>query len=229
MTDQTPGAAPAPQSAQPAQQPPAISESDRKPKFVRLRVAFGMLPQPDGKPPYIWLERWDAFIVGVAVALGVPLLGLSGLSVETKKTILIWWLATWVVFFVYFEGRELIGQMMGRGAIKQEQLSEQQNTAQGPFYGVIGAFAIWALTFAIHVTIHVYPVYDGDILKLLFVTIPVEMGRGYLTTPVYFGFIEWFILVQVWVSTSLVNYIMYNTGNTFSKAAPMGERTERRG
>ena len=188
-----------------------------------------MLPQPDGKPPYIWLERWDAFIVGVIVALGVPLLGLSGLSYETKKTILIWWLAIWVVFFVYFEGRELIGQMMGRGAIKQEQLSEQQNTAQDPFYGAIGAFVIWALTFAIHVTIHVYPVYDGDMLKLLFVTVPVEMGRGYWTTPVYFGFIEWFILVQVWVSTSLINYIMYNTGNTFSKAAPMGERTERRG
>lgn len=202
--------------------------SSSTPRFEKLRIALGMLPEPSGRPPYIWVERWNAFMVGVFVALGVPLLGFSGIAYDSKKTILIWWLATWAMFFMYFEGRELIGQMQGRGAIKAEQLSEQQNTAQGPFYGVIVAGFIWFIVFAIHVTINVYPKSTGSLFHLLFVLIPVEAWSALWTTPVYFGFVEWFILVHVWISTSLINHIFYNVGNIFSKAAPMGERIERR-
>jgi hypothetical protein len=207
----------------PAQQP-GEPNNEKRAFWRRLKVALGMEPQPSGMPPYIWVERWNAFIIGAMIAVGVPLLGLSGFTVESKKTVLIFWLGTWSVFFTYFEGRELIGQMMGRGAIKQEQLSEQQNTAQNPFYGCVIAVAIWAVVLAVHVTIKLFPVADASIWRLVFVQVPTELWSGFGTTPVRYGVIEWAIILHAWVVTSLINYIMYNTGNTFSKSAPMGER-----
>lgn len=205
--------------------PAAEPQSTPAPRFYKIRVALGMLPEPSGRPPFIWVERWNAFIIGIAVALGVPLLGWSGIDYETKKIILIWWLAIWLIFFSYFEGRELIGQMIGRGAIKQEQLSEQQNTAQDPFYGTIFAVVIYVVVLAVHVAR--MPVADGSGVQY-FGNIVRNVWTGLWSTPMYYGFVEWFIIIHTWVCTSLVNYITYNTGNTFSKAAPMGERIERR-
>lgn len=209
----------------PSVPPPAdLLAAPRPPRFFKIRVALGMLPEPEGRPSYIWLERWDALIVGCIIALGVPLLGLSGFSFITKMTIAACWFATWSPFFAYFEGRELIGQMMGRGAIKQEQLSEQQNTAQDPFYGTIFAFVVWLVVYAVHVALQQMPhetTWD-------FVSgVAMALYHGLWTTPVHFGVVEWLILLQAWLVTKHLNYIMYNVGNTFSKAAPMGERTER--
>lgn len=212
---QTPSTAAAPAQAAPQ-------------KLIKLKIALGMIPEPSGRPPYIWLERWDALIVGVILAVGVPLLGYSGFSSSTKWVIAASWFAVWSPFFVYFEGRELIGQMIGRGAIKQEQLSEQQDTAQDPFYGVIAAGVIWLVVYVVHVTINVYPQYDGVVWRLVLVTMPAQFYQSWWDSWIAFGIVEWFILLHAWLVTKYVNYIMYNTGNTFSKAAPMGERTERR-
>lgn len=200
--------------------PPMASQAPSKPlKLVKLRIALGMLPQPSGKPPYIWVERWNSFIIGIIIGVGLPLLAWSGIPYETKKTILIWYSPIWLIFFFYFEGRELIGQMMGRGTIKQEQLSEQQNTSQDPFYGTIFAISVWAVVLGVHVALKPLP--EGWVV---FAVIR-NVWSGIWTTPVYYGFVEWFILFWTWVGTSRINYIMYNVGNTFSKSAPMGERS----
>jgi hypothetical protein len=209
-------------TAQPQQAPP---QKPRAPRFSKLRIAFGMLPEPKGRPSFIWLERWDAFIVGIIVALGVPLLGYSGFAPLTKWIIAAAWFAIWSPFFAYFEGRELIGQMMGRGAIKQEQLSEQQNTAQDPFYGVIAAFVIWLVVWVVHVTLQKWP---NETTWQFVSGMLTTMYDGLWTTPIHYSVVEWSILFQVSFVTKYINYIIYNTGNTFSKAAPMGERTERR-
>ncbi len=195
---------------------PSVPVAPRPPRLLKLRIALGMLPQPSGRPPFIWVERWNAFIVGIIFAFGVPILGYSGLSISTKWAVAAVWFALWSNFFMYFEGRELIGQMMGRGAIKQEQLSEQQNTSQDPFYGIIAAFVIWLLVLAVHVAQQPWSGFLG---------LMTAIRQGYGTTPIYYGVVEWFILLQGWFVTGYINYIMYNTGNTFSKAAPMGERS----
>lgn len=191
--------------------------------FYRMRRALGMIQLPDEKPRYIWVERWNAFIIGTIIAVGLPLLGLSGFSFETKQWILIGWLTIWALFFMYFEGRELIGQMTGRGSIRPEQLSEQQDTSQGPFYGCVIALAIWIVVLAVHVTIVLYPQFDGNIFRFVAVQIPVAIWHGLGTTPVYYGLVEWWILIHVWIGTGRINHIMYNVGNIFSKATPMKE------
>lgn len=206
----------------PSQQTPVI------PRFLPLKIALGLAPEPDGKPPYIWLERWDAFIVAAFVAVGVPLLGYSGLDHNTKWTIAAIWFALWSPFFFYFEGREVVGQMQGRGSIEPEQASRQQNTAQEPFWGAIIAVIVWLVVFAIHVTIAVYPTFDGSVARLVFVQVPAEMYYGLGTTNVRYGVIEWLILVHVWLVTKYTNYIIYNVINSFLKATPTGERIERR-
>ena len=127
------------------------------PRSVKLRIALGMLPEPSGRPPYIWLERWDAFIVGVCLAVGTPLLGLSGFAPLTKWIIAAIWFAVYAPFFSYFEGRELIGQMHGRGSIRAEQAAEQENTAQDPFYGIATAVGIWVVVWAVHVALQKLP------------------------------------------------------------------------
>src|SRR3989338_2408775 len=162
-------------------QPTATPE--RPPRFVRLKIALGMIPEPSGRPSFIWLERWNTVIVGLAVAIGVPLLSLF-VSYENKKTILIWWLAFWLIFFFFFEGRELNGQMQGRGAIKQEQWSAQQrNAAQHPFWGFIFAIVAWFVVFAVHVAVKVYPTFDGSIVQLILTQIPRQAGASYFDTP----------------------------------------------
>jgi len=203
--------------------------AERPARFVRLKIALGMIPEPSGRPSFIWLERWNTVIVGFAVAIGVPLLSLF-VAYEDKKTILIWWLAIWLIFFFFFEGRELNGQMQGRGAIKQEQWSAQQrNAAQHPFWGFIFAIVAWFVVFAVHVAIKVYPAFDGSIVHLIFSVIPKQAWASLFDTPLYYGFVEWFIILQAWVGVNRVNYIMSDVGNTYSKAAPMGERTISRG
>lgn len=207
---------------------PAAPVEPRHPRLARIRIALGMLPEPDGSPPYIWLERWDAFIVAACLAIGVPLLGLSGFATMTKLQVVAVWFALWPPFFFYFEGREVIGQMQGRGSIDPEQASRQQNTAQEPFWGVIIAVLVWAVAFAIQTTINAYPKYDGSLTRLFFVTIPHEWLSGAWTSWIRFGFIECAILVHAWLVTRYTNYIIYNVINTFLKATPMGERIERR-
>lgn len=209
---------------------PAPSQPSRAAVRIQtLRIKMGLDPEPDGKPSYIWLERWDALIVAFFLAVGVPLLGASGFAPLTKWIVAAVWFAVWAPFFAYFEGRELVGQMMGRGAIKQEQLSEQQNSAQDPFYGVYVAVFVWVAVYAVHVTIAVYPQYNGSMLRLIFQLIPIQIYLSWSSSWISFGTVEIFILAQGWLGTKYINYIMYNTGNTFSKSAPMGERTERHG
>lgn len=198
-------------------------------RIFKLKVLLGIAPDPEGHPPYIWLERWNAFIVATIVAVGVPLLAFLHLSTTTRLTVAWIWAMFWCPFFAYFEGRELIGQMMGRGSIKQEQLSEQQDTAQTPFWGVAIAFLIWILQYLVHVVMNVVGMVTGLEVVPASKVILSEAVSGLVTTWIPYGWIEWIILIQVWFVTKRMNYIFYNVGNTFSKSAPMGERIERRG
>ena len=241
MTDLSPGAAPAPQSAEPAQQPapqapePVASASAPQPAAVTarwakrrkdLRILFGREPEPDGRPSFIWLERWDAFIVATFITIGVPLLGASGFAWSTKLFIGMLWFAAWSTFFYHFELRELIGQMTGRGAIKAEQLSQQQDSAQEPRYAVRYAIFIWLLAYVVHVVIKVFPIY-GTLpeWKFITVTIPVQIYHSWWDSWISYGIVEWLALVHAWfVTKKLINRDTYDVGNIFSKAAPMGER-----
>lgn len=206
--------------------PAAVGSEDIP--FQRFRIALGMLPQPTGKPPFIWLERGNAIIVGALVALGVPLLALSQFGTTAKLLVLIAWLAVIPQFFAYFEGRELIGQMLGRGTIKPDQLTKQQGTAQGPFYGCVIAAFIWLVVYAVHVAINVVIVLNADPGAGVIPIIAGQLLRSFAESPVAFGIVEWFILAHTWVSTNRTNHIMYNVGNIFSKATPLKEQVERR-
>lgn len=193
--------------------------------MLKFKIALGMVPEPSGRPSFIWLERWDSKIVALMVAFGVPLLAYSNFAGSTKWFIATMWFAIWPVFYTFLEGRELVGQMQGRGSIKPEQLAEQQNSAQYPYFGVIAACVVWLVVWAVHVALQKWP----DETAWLFITgLARNAYRGFWTTPIPYGVVEWFIIVQAWVGTRYINYVMYNTGNIFSKAAPMGERIERR-
>lgn len=198
-------------------------------RFERVKIALGMIPEPTGGPSFIWLERKDAFMVAASIVIGVPLLGLSGLSLEWKLAIALIYCGTWPSFFHYFEGRELLGQMQGRGSIKPSQVSEQQKTAQKPFFGVMIAVFIWFAVLAVYVAVQVLPKFgDNSLWYLFFVLIPVEVYKGLWTTWVPYGLVEWLILIHAWYVTKHTNHIIYNIGNTLSQATPMAQRTERK-
>lgn len=207
----------------------STSEPVSPPRLLKVRVALGLLPQPDGDPPFIWLERWDAFIIAIIVGFGVPLFAFADFSTTTRLTIAWVWAMFWVLFFTYFEGRELIGQMTGRGTIKPEQLSEQQKTAQTPFWGVAAALVAWLVVYVVHIALKLIaaPPTDGTWSEIE--SIVSVLYNGLWSTWLPYGWIEWLTLAHVWWTTTKVNYIMYNVGNIFSKAAPMAERFERRG
>jgi len=194
----------------------------------KLKIMLGIIPDPSGSPSFIWLERWNARIIWFFIVIGVPLLGMSGFEHLIKWIIAAAWFAFWTPFFMYFEVRELIGQMLGRGSIRSDQLSEQQDTAQLPRYGLQWAVYIWALVYAIHVTVAVFP---------FFATSPVQVFLGKLAVQIYYSWwdswityhwVEWFIIFHAWLVTKRFNKQTYDVGNILSKATPMGERVERR-
>lgn len=206
----------------------ADEQGDIQPKrtrFLKLKIGLGIVPEPSGRPSYIWLERKDALIVALVVAIGVPVLGYSNFSLFTKVIIAAIWFAIWAPFFFYFEARELIGQMHGRGSIDPEQVSEQQNTAQNPYWGVIAAIIVWLVVLAVHVALQTPA--NASVWELVS-GLAVIGYRGLWTTPIQYGYVEWALLLQTWMVTKYTNYVTYNVGNTLLKATPMAERTERR-
>ena len=238
----TPPETPQQQSAQSQpQQPPADAprletmspdarQAARKARWAdrkkEMRIAFGFDPEPDGRPSFIWLERWNAFIIATLITIGVPLLGASGFSDLTKWIIAAIWFAVWSNFFYHFEMRELIGQMTGRGAIKSEQLTEQQDSAQEPRYAARYAIFIWAIVYVAHVIIQVYPLHGTvPVWKFVVMTVPYQIYLSWSDSWISYGIVEWLIIAQAWyVTKKLINRDAYDVGNIFSKAAPMGER-----
>lgn len=225
MTDTPPKNQP-PAPEQPAPLPPPSVPSRWAKRKKELRILFGREPEPDGRPSFIWLERWDAFIIATCITVGVPLLGASGFAWSTKLFVGMLWFATWSNFFYHFEIRELVGQMTGRGAIKSDQLTEQQDSAQEPRYAVRYAIFIWAIVYVAHVIIKVYPIY-GTVSEWRFVTVmvPYQVYVSWWDSWISYGIVEWLIIVHAWyVTKKLINPDTYDVGNIFSKAAPMGER-----
>ena len=50
-----------------------IENQETEPKrFVKLRIALGLLPDPHGRPSFLWLERWNAYIITIFVGFGLP-------------------------------------------------------------------------------------------------------------------------------------------------------------
>src|SRR3989344_8669970 len=194
-------------------------------RFVRLKIGLGMIPEPSGRPSFIWLERRNARIIWLFLVIGVPLLGMSGLGDLTKWIIGAVWFALWSPFFSYFEYRELIGQMLGRGSIRSDQLSEQQDTAQLPRYGVQWAVYIWVLVYAIHVTVSVYPDFATNPIHVFLGKVAVQIYYSWWDSWITYHWVEWFILLHARFVTRRVNEQTYDLGNILSKATPMAERT----
>lgn len=203
-------------------------QQEKQPRFYNLQVALGLLPDPSGKPSYIWVERWNARIIWCFIVIGVPLLGMSGFSPLTKWVIGALWFAIWSPFFVYFESRELIGQMLGRGSIRSDQLSEQQDSAQLPRYAIRYAVFLWAITYAIHVTVSVFPAFAKSTPLDFVIVVVKQVYYSFWDSWITYHVVEWFILIHTWFVTKRFNKQTYDVGNILSKATPMGERIERR-
>ncbi|MHB1087005.1 MAG: hypothetical protein ACYCZ0_04645 [Minisyncoccota bacterium] len=168
----------------------------------RIAVAFGLARDPYGRPPFIWAERWNAPILMILIAVGTPLLGWSRLSENEKLWTLVGWL---VVFLVYMllEGREILGQMEGRGSISAPQARRQVRTAQLPHIGILLAIFAWAFAWAYY----------------------KDVPGG---SPIAYGKVEWTLLAITFFAQMISNYVFNGMVLELSKSAPRGERSEMR-
>jgi|SRR3989344_7714051 len=157
---------------------------------------------PDGQSRFIWAERWNAPIFALIVLVGVPLLGWSGIDVNTKWIIAAFWFGLFPLYML-FEGRELTGQMEGRGSIDAPQARAQVRTGQLPYFGAVLAIVVWLVALA----------YFRD------------DPNG---SPIRYGVVEWTILAHTWFAILLSNRIFYGLVMELLKSAPRGERTEQR-
>ncbi|MBP9757288.1 MAG: hypothetical protein KBD06_01685 [Candidatus Pacebacteria bacterium] len=202
-----------------------IENQETEPKrFVKLRIALGLLPDPHGRPSFLWLERWNAYIITIFVAFGIPALALSDIG-WAKIVIAAVWFSAWYPFFVYFEGREIVGQMQGRGSLDAAQASKQMSSAQSPYWGAVAAFIFWVVALAVHVTLRLSREVDqADFAN----SVSSIVYSGLSTTPLRYGLIEWWLIVQMVWATRLNNKTFYNIITEFLKATPRAERSERR-
>lgn len=148
-------------------------------RFDRILMACGLKKHPKGRPAFIWAERANGWLAGLFLALGVPLLAISGFSSETKWMISTWWFVMSTVF-IHLEARELLGQMYGRGFLDDRQVSKQKFTlVLPPFFGIVTAVIIWL--------------------------VPEKLGLHVIgITEVHYGFVEWNLL-----GVSFVVFVMF--------------------
>lgn len=156
---------------------------------------------PEGRPRFIWAERWDAPVYALIIALGVPLLGVSGLTIGVKWIIAASWFFVFPVYML-FEGRELTGQMEGRGSIDAPQARAQIRTGQLPYFGAFFAVVVWVIALAYY-------------------------RNETSGSPIKYGVVEWVILIHTWFAIFLSNRIFYGLIMELLKSAPRGERVER--
>jgi hypothetical protein len=183
-------------------EPASSTESEEKPRrFANLAIAFGLQRNPSGRPAFIWAERWNAPILMVLVAIGTPLLGWSGFAVETKLWLLVGWLVLYLLYML-LEGREILGQMEGRGAISAPQARRQVRTAQLPHIGILLAIFAWAFAWAYY----------------------KDTPGG---SPIVYGWVEWTLLAITFFAQMISNYMFNGMVLELSKSAPRGERSER--
>ncbi len=155
-----------------------------------------------GKTRFVWAERWNAPIYALIVLIGVSLLGWSGFATDTKWIIAAIWFGLFP-FYMLLEGRELTGQMEGRGSIDAPQARAQIRTGQLPYYGALLAIVVWVVAAAFYRTVP-----GGSIIR--------------------FGIVEWLIIAHTWFAIFLSNRIFYGLIMELLKSAPRGERVERR-
>lgn len=183
--------------------PPVRQEpKDNPDKLANWKIAFGVRADPTGRPAFIWAERWNAPILMILIAFGIPLMGWSDLSLETKKLIKDIWQNAFLVYML-LEGREILGQMEGRGTISAPQARRQVRTAQLPHIGTLIAVFVWLLSLA----------YFRN-----------EPGGS----PIAYGTVEWGLIWYNFFGVFISNYLFNGMILELSKSAPRGERSETR-
>lgn len=80
-----------------------------------------MTENSNRRPSFIWAERANGPIWALIIAIGVPLMGWLVSSMEIKWIIAMFWFAIASPLYMFLEGREIRGQMQGRGAIESGQ------------------------------------------------------------------------------------------------------------
>lgn len=171
-------------------------------KWANFKIMWGIEADPTGRPPFIWAERWNAPILTILIAAGLPFLGWMQFSLETKLWTLVGWFVVYILY-ILLEGREILGQMEGRGTISAPQARRQIRTAQLPHIGLLLAVFAWAFAWA----------YYKD-----------EPGGS----PIIYGRFEWALIAITLVGQLVSNYIFNGMALELSKSAPRGERAEMR-
>ena len=160
-------------------------------------------PRPDGRPRFIWAERANSPLYGLAIGAGVPLLGLLISDTGIKWIMAAVWFGVAFPLHVFLEGRELTGQMSGRGSLDAEQTRKQVGTAQLPYWGAAVAAAVWGFGLAAH-----WPDYTANPLK--------------------YSIVEWAIIAHTLFVTRISNKVFYGLIMDLLKSSPRGERAEKR-
>jgi hypothetical protein len=177
-------------------------QAQKRDKYATLKIAFGLESDPLGHPPFIWAERANAPVYALIILLGVPLLGYSEWSDDTKWIVAAVWFALFPLYML-LELREITGQMEGRGSINAPQARRQIRTAQLPHIGTILAIVVWALAKAYYRN---------------------EPGGS----PIRYGIVECAIIAHSFLAIMISNYTVYGLIMELLKSAPRGERVERR-
>ena len=177
-------------------------------------------PGPDGEPRLIWAERANAWLYALAVAIGVPLLSVFIHDPLTKWVITALWFCLAAPLYLFLEGREIRGQMTGRGAIDSVQATSQIRTGQLPFWGAIMAVIIWIIGLAINI-VSAWPQPSFQETAMLFLRAPID-------SSIYYDLVEWMILAHTVLVTRISTVTFDGILSEFLKATPRAERAERR-
>jgi hypothetical protein len=167
--------------------------------WTRIKWANGLARHPKGRPPFIWMERANAWVYMLGIGIGVPALGYSDIDPITKMWLTIVWFGFVFQIYAFLEMREYIGQMQGRGSIDAPQASSQVTSAMLTLLGGVLALGAW-----------IFGAYTN----------------GSTSNPFRYGLVEWTLIGHTFGPLQVFNKMVNYTIMELLKATPRSERVQ---
>ncbi len=198
---------------------PTASQERPRGKFRKFFGAFEGWYERIHKLDRRKRRKHQAQLYGLAVAVGVPLMGWLVHDLQTKLLIACLWFALAPNQLFWMEGMGIDSQIKRYGLLDQEESDYQRKAMYSPYFGVILAVVIWIVSIAAYIPLYWPSAGWWADTRYVF--------ASFTNTPVHYGLVEWGILAH----TVLIGYqcidVYYPLISNFLQATAGQRRLEK--
>jgi hypothetical protein len=191
MSDQSQPATPQPASPQPTQ--PVAAQPNQRSLLHEALHRFGGFYHRFHKPDHTKPRKHQSLAYGLAIAIGVPLMALLLRDHFYTKVAIMWcWLFFVPSYYLWSQGAEIDSQIKRFGLLDQEESDSQRRAMYLPLFGLFFALTVYVIGLAVYITAN-WP-------NAVWWTNARFVLESVFYTPIYYGLVEWTILLRTLVN-----------------------------